>query len=147
MAVECLERRYLYLVCTRHLMAQQWGWGFYTVWGIYGEKSPITVFAGLVSGGEGRSWLWMMTGALGSGGRWHKDRQVTFPCTANGLDKPMVLPSSEQPVTVIPSLHCPTHKSPSYVLLCETLSPLVIPQFSQPIFPAVLPCLPLAPKR
>lgn len=75
-------------------MTQQWGWGLYTVWGIYGEKSPITIFAGLGSGGEDGSWLWMVTGTLGgAGGRWHKGKQVTFPYTANGVDKPIVLPS------------------------------------------------------
>ena len=45
---------------------QQWGWGFYTVWGIYGGKPPITVSASLESEGEGGSWLWMMAGTLGT---------------------------------------------------------------------------------
>lgn len=112
------------------------GLGFYTVWGIYREKSPITAFAGLGSGGEGGSWLWMMTGALtGTVGRVAQ-RQVMFPYTANGLDKPMVLPSFRT------ACHCHPQSS-----LTNTQKPIFCvalgnsqPSYNPPTFSARLPC-------
>lgn len=87
--------------------------------------------------GSGRGW-----GAC----RCHKGRQVTFPSTANGLDKPMVLPSFRT------ACHCHpvfiAQHTKAHLLCCSVkLNLLIIPQLSQPVFPDFLQCLPLAPKR